>query len=166
MRVAELEQQTHEINEVFNQAQLIKRHIEKRNASLSSEMQRDVAYAITLNAREHRIDPNLVAAIADVESGFDLYARGSMGERGPVQVRERTFHEHGEGDFDDWRDNLRAGVRYLRYLIDRFGKEEMALAAYNAGPSGSRERIWRISGRYARRVSRRRDVLGGEAKDR
>jgi soluble lytic murein transglycosylase-like protein len=58
-----------------------------------------------------------------------------------MQLREPTFRREVERAGLDWVDardpstNLRAGIRYLRRLLDAFGREEVALMAYNAGPN-------------------------------
>ncbi len=62
----------------------------------------------------------LLAAVANVESRFEPDARSAAGAHGLLQVLPQ---------------NVRAGARYLRMLLDRFQSTELALAAYNAGPT-------------------------------
>jgi soluble lytic murein transglycosylase-like protein len=99
-----------------------------------------LAAVIVREAEEARLDPLLVLAVIEVESSFDADALSGAGARGLMQLREPTLRgelrRHGlEGDPADPIDNVRAGVRYLRRLMDSFPGEEVALMAYNAGPN-------------------------------
>lgn len=85
-------------------------------------------------AEEASLDPALVAAVAAVESGFNPRAVSPAGAVGVMQLMPGTAAELGVSDPFDPAQNVRAGARYLRNLLDRFGKLELALAAYNAGP--------------------------------
>jgi len=88
-----------------------------------------------------RLDPLLVLALIEVESSFVPGARSVAGARGLMQLREATLLREAERaglDRPDPADsvaNVRAGVRYLRRLVDAFGREDLALMAYNAGPN-------------------------------
>lgn len=102
---------------------------------------RDLARTIVAEARSARIDALLVLALIEVESAFDPGALSVRGARGLMQLRGATMHREAERSrllHDDARDpivNVQAGVRYLRRLLDAFGREEVALMAYNAGPN-------------------------------
>ena len=80
-------------------------------------------------------------ALIQVESSFDPDALSGAGARGLMQLREATLRreleraELPDADPLDPVTNVRAGVRYLRRLLDAFGREEVALMAYNAGPN-------------------------------
>ncbi len=100
-----------------------------------------IARAILVESTAARIDPLLVLALIEVESSFDPEALSDRGAQGLMQLREptmrRELQRHGLA-LDDPLDpvaNVRAGVRYLRRLLDAFGREEVALMAYNAGPN-------------------------------
>jgi soluble lytic murein transglycosylase-like protein len=83
---------------------------------------------------EYEIDPALVKAVIRAESGFDSGAVSGNGAYGLMQLTLRTAHAHGVADVYDPRENIRAGVRQLRALLDRFSNDpKLALAAYNAG---------------------------------
>lgn len=91
--------------------------------------------AIEEAARQYRIDPNLLAAMAFKESAFDPYAVSRRGAQGILQLMPRTAQRLGVRDAFDPQENVRGGARYLRYLLDRFdGNVELALAGYNLGP--------------------------------
>ena len=85
-------------------------------------------------AREHGLHPDLVYAVAAVESSFDPLARSVKGAQGLMQLMPETADRFGVRDPWNPEDNLRGGARFLRYLLDLFaGNVRLALAAYNAG---------------------------------
>lgn len=112
-----------------------------RMPALADPDRRRLARTLVVEAELARIDPVLVLALIEVESAFDPDARSSRGALGLMQLREPTLRREVERAGLDWADpsdpatNLRAGIRYLRRLLDAFGREEVALMAYNAGPN-------------------------------
>ncbi|MCC6641664.1 MAG: lytic transglycosylase domain-containing protein [Deltaproteobacteria bacterium] len=84
--------------------------------------------------RNHGVAPALVKAVIAAESHFDSQAVSSKGAQGLMQLMPATADMLGVGDPFEPRDNVGAGVRYLRQLLDRFGDPVWAVAAYNAGP--------------------------------
>lgn len=93
------------------------------------------AGAIERAARRENLDPLLVHALIDVESRHNTQAVSPKGAIGLMQVLPETAERFGNGfKLTNADDNLRAGTRYLRLLIDRFDQRlDLALAAYNAG---------------------------------
>jgi soluble lytic murein transglycosylase-like protein len=86
-------------------------------------------------ARQHGVDPNLVAAVAFKESRFNPAAVSRIGAEGIMQLKPKTARSLGVADSFDARQNVFGGVKYLRKLLDRFGGDvDLALAGYNAGP--------------------------------
>ena len=83
----------------------------------------------------HGVDPDLVRAVVRTESAFDPMAQSAAGAQGLMQLMPALADELGVTDSFDPRQNVFAGVRYLRALLDQYsGDETLALASYNAGP--------------------------------
>ncbi len=93
---------------------------------------------VRANALEYDVDPALIEAIIANESGFDSKATSIAGARGLMQLMPETAARLGVTDSYDAAQNVRAGTRYFRGLLDRFGSVELAVAAYNAGSNAVR----------------------------
>lgn len=92
-------------------------------------------------AERHRLDPDLLTALVEVESGRDASARSRKGALGLAQLMPETARRFGARDLLDAEENLEAAARYLRYLLRRYrGDIRLALAAWNAG-EGAVERF-------------------------
>ncbi|MGC8794520.1 MAG: lytic transglycosylase domain-containing protein [Bryobacteraceae bacterium] len=85
-------------------------------------------------AARYNLDPVLVQAVIEVESGYDPAAISPKGAVGLMQLMPQTARRMGVRDsFNPW-ENIEGGVRYLKYLLALFnGDKRRALAAYNAG---------------------------------
>jgi soluble lytic murein transglycosylase-like protein len=80
------------------------------------------------------VEPNLLRAVIVVESGFNSRAVSKRGAVGLMQLMPATATRFGVSNPYDPRENVQAGARYMKFLIDRFGQDvRLALAAYNAG---------------------------------
>src|SRR5213593_2648363 len=89
---------------------------------------------ITRTALTHGIHPDLVFAVAAVESNFNVRAVSEKGAQGLMQLMPDTATRFGVADPFNPAENVLGGVRYMRYLLDLFkGDSRLAVAAYNAG---------------------------------
>jgi len=94
-----------------------------------------IAAIIRREAGRYGLDPALVTAMVEVESGFDVRAVSPKGAQGLMQIMPGTAKDLNLKNGFDAEGNIEAGARYMRGLLDRFGGDvKLALAAYNAGP--------------------------------
>ena len=84
-------------------------------------------------ARKNGLSPELVAAMVHTESDFRAQLVSHKSAQGLMQIVPETARLLGLADVFNPEDNIAAGTRYYRYLLDRFQNESIALAAYNAG---------------------------------
>ena len=105
------------------------------NSAASVKAPEHLAGAIEEAARTHGVDPRLVAAVARRESRFNPNAVSPVGACGVMQLMPATARYLGVGNIFDPRENIFAGARYLKTLLETFnGDLDLTLAAYNAGP--------------------------------
>jgi len=94
----------------------------------------DIEGLIEKYAEENNLDPVLIRSIVEQESGFNHLAVSRAGARGLMQLMPATAQSLGVRNSFDPEENIRAGVRYFRSLMDKFDENlELSLAAYNAG---------------------------------
>jgi hypothetical protein len=85
-------------------------------------------------ADRHRVDPALVRAVIETESNWNPGAYSRKGAIGLMQLIPTTAQRFGANDAFNPKQNVDAGVRYLKTLLERYnGNLDLALAAYNAG---------------------------------
>jgi soluble lytic murein transglycosylase-like protein len=89
-------------------------------------------------ARETSVPPAMLYAVAKVESNLEVDARSPVGARGVLQLMPATARSL-QLDPDQPESNILAGARYLQQLLDQFDNADLALAAYNAGPTAVAE---------------------------
>jgi soluble lytic murein transglycosylase-like protein len=95
--------------------------------------------SIAATAMRHHLDPSLVQAVMEAESGYDPQAVSPKGAIGLMQILPETAALMGLPEPADPAASLEAGCRYLAALQEIFGGDvELALAAYNAGPGAVR----------------------------
>ncbi|MBQ9615836.1 MAG: lytic transglycosylase domain-containing protein [Selenomonadaceae bacterium] len=85
-------------------------------------------------ARKYEVDPKLLSAVAEAESGGDQSAVSPAGAVGVMQLMPDTAASLGVDPYDE-KQNIEGGAKYLRQMLDSFGGDvRKAVAAYNAGP--------------------------------
>ncbi|MCI7077809.1 MAG: lytic transglycosylase domain-containing protein [Veillonellaceae bacterium] len=90
-------------------------------------------------AARYQVDPRLVAAVAQTESGGNQEAVSPAGAVGVMQLMPETAAGLGVNPYDK-RQNIEGGAKYLRQMMDTFGGDvQKAVAAYNAGPQAVKE---------------------------
>jgi len=106
------------------------------------------------HARNYRLDPALLAAVIYQESKFQADAKSTSGAIGLMQLRPETAkgiairtggNRFRTEDLYNPEINVRYGSWYLRHLLNKYGEERMALAAYNAGQRNVD--TWRAQGK-------------------
>ena len=121
---------------------------------------------IVYTATKYSMDPTLIYLVMREESGFNHRAVSRVGARGLMQLMPGTAARFGVRNIHDPLENVEAGTRYLRNLLEMFnGDVNLALAAYNAGENAvlkygrrippyreTMNYVWRINTAYHRAV--------------
>jgi soluble lytic murein transglycosylase-like protein len=119
--------------------------------------------AFTRAANDTGFQLSMLVAVAQVESRFVSDAVSTQNARGLLQVQPATAASLNL-DVNDPATNVLAGARYLRYLLDRYNRTDLALAAYNAGPTRidlDKDVLGPMSMRYVANVESRWAALAG-----
>src|SRR5580658_5688105 len=128
--------------------------------------QQDIDAAIDEAAARHNVDPSLVRSVVKVESNFNPNAVSRKGAMGLMQLMPSTARSLNVSNPFDPQQNVEAGVRHLRKLLDSYGGDvRLSLAAYNAGSKAVSRSAgvphFRETQNYVRRIT---DLYnGGEA---
>lgn len=121
---------------------------------------------IAYNSQKYGVDPTLIYLVMREESGFKHNAVSRVGARGLMQLMPATAARLGVRNIHDPVQNVDAGVRYLRTLLEMFkGDMNLTLAAYNAGEGAvlkyghrvppyreTQNYVWRINTAYRRAI--------------
>lgn len=132
-------------------------HARRYSSKLSPVPDSELVPLIERHSLAQNLDPKLVRAVIQAESGYNRRALSNKGAIGLMQLMPTTAKLLRVSDPWNAEENVRGGTTYLRQLLDRFsGRLEWAVAAYNAGP-GAVERHrgippYRETREYVRRV--------------
>lgn len=142
------------------------RIIEEYGRGLDRERREELVRVIMEESRRYGLDPLFVLAVIETESTYYYRARSRKGARGLMQIRyfvgkalssETDVEWEGIETLYDPVDNVKLGIYYLAKLIERFGSIDVALTAYNYGPtyvSKLLARGQRLPLHYSRKVLR------------
>ena len=135
--------------------------------------------AVQDSAARHSVDPALVRAVINTESGWNPGAISRKGAVGLMQLVPRTAERFGVGNPYDPAQNIEGGTKYLRTLLDRYDNDlNKTLAAYNAGEGAvdrsngvpwypeTRKYVRKVTDAYFRPDSGRSPTLAGSGKNR
>ena len=113
------------------------------------------------SSKRYNIDPLLIYAQMHQESSFKLKATSYKGASGLMQLMPATARRFGVTQIYNPRQNIEAGIKYMRWLLDTFNQDvALALAGYNAGEGAVMKYGWQIppyreTQEYVRRISAR-----------
>lgn len=120
---------------------------------------------IVESSRRYSIDPLLIYAQMHQESSFKIRATSHKGASGLMQLMPATARRFGVTSIYDPKQNIDAGIKYMRWLLDTFNQDVvLALAGYNAGEGavmkyGRRVPPYRETQEYVRRITSRYNMI-------
>ena len=85
-------------------------------------------------AKEYDLNPHIIKAVIEIESSYNPQAYSYAGACGLMQLKPGTASDMGVTDYWNPDQNIKAGAKYLRYMLNKFKDLDIALAAYNQGP--------------------------------
>jgi soluble lytic murein transglycosylase-like protein len=152
----------------------IREVLEANYPEASVEAKRELADVIYDSCKLYDLEVELVLAVIKTESAFHDSAVSDKGALGLMQVLPRTgmamaeeldLDWSGKSSLIDRRTNIMLGCYYLKKMLDRYGRLDLALLAYNAGPSKLDEMLQAnpaLKGTYAKMVDRNMQQLARE----
>lgn len=135
--IAQLQSEQHaqmQADEIAHQIKLQEKAANMARAERLFNRQRKIYRIVKRVASRYGIDPKLVMSFIAIESGFDTYATSVKNAQGLMQLIPETAARFGISDAYNAGENIKGGVKYLRWLLAYYeGNIELVAAAYNAG---------------------------------
>jgi len=107
----------------------------KRGYRLRPGSEKEFDAIVKKAAKKYKMDFYLIKSVIKAESLFDKNAVSTAGARGLMQLMPKTAKNLGVENSFDPEENIMGGTKYLKRMIKKFGKKDIAVAAYNAGPA-------------------------------
>lgn len=109
--------------------------LDQASSAKTMPIKPELEQLIQSEANKAGLDPSLVKALVQTESGFNPQATSPVGAQGLMQLMPGTAKSLGVDNPLDPVQNVQGGTQYLKSMLQRFHSVPMALAAYNAGPT-------------------------------
>jgi hypothetical protein len=110
------------------------REVNMARAERLFEHQKSIYKLVKKHAAKYKIDPKLIMSFIAIESAFDVMATSAKNAQGLMQLIPETAERFGVKDPYRAEDNIKGGIRYIRWLLAYYeGRVDLVAAAYNAG---------------------------------
>lgn len=105
-------------------------------SSKDPDVNKRIEEAVKVSSKKYEVDENLIKAIIKVESNFNPNTVSSAGAKGLMQLMPENIRDLGVKDPFNIEENIDGGTRHIKEYLDKYnGNVEMALMAYNGGPT-------------------------------
>lgn len=105
-------------------------------SSKNEDTKTQIENAISISSKKYGVDENLIKSIIKVESDFNPNCVSSAGAKGLMQLMPENCRDLGIANPFDINQNIDGGTRHIKEYLDKYnGDTEMALMAYNGGPT-------------------------------